>query len=185
MIQSGATMQSSRPLHISFTTANFSQAARMLTKSARQYELETRLYDPGHPVIAALRERYPAIMNAKRGAGYWLWKPFIILDAMNNVPDGTPILYTDVALTFVADPAPLLALAKDHPVCLFGFPAKRSQAVWTKRDCFVELDADAPEFWDLPQLWGGMQLYRAGLSHELSSGDFASDGQRNAPDGPA
>jgi len=101
-------------------------------------------------------------MSAKRGAGYWLWKPFIIRDTMNSVPDGTAVLYTDAALTFIADPAPLLALADEHPVCLFGTTVYGPQGIWTKRDCFIELDADTPEFWNLPQLWAGMQLYRAG-----------------------
>jgi hypothetical protein len=149
-------------VHVSFATADFSQAARLLRRGARRYGLETRLYDPDDPVIIGLHERYPAIMNARRGAGYWLWKPFIVLDAMKDLPDGTPLLYTDVALTFIADPAPLLALTAKHPVCLFGTPSGEPASVWTKRDCFVELGADTPGFWNLPQLWAGIHLYRAG-----------------------
>jgi len=151
-----------RPVHVSYATANFSQAARILRRSARRFGLDTRIYGPDGPVAAGLRARHPAVMSAKRGAGYWLWKPFIILDAMNTVPDGTAVLYTDIALSFIADPAPLLALAARNPICLFGRAVYGPQRIWTKRDCFVELDADTPEFWNLPQLWAGMQLYRAG-----------------------
>jgi len=157
----GATLL--RPVHISYATANLSQATRFLRRSARRYGLDTCIYGPESPVVADLRERYPAILSAKRGGGYWLWKPFILLDAMNAVPDGTPVLYTDIALTFIADPAPLLALTTQNPVCLFGTATYGPQKIWTKRDCFVELDADTPEFWNLQQLWAGMQLYRAGL----------------------
>jgi len=156
----GATLL--RPIHVSYATANLSQAARFLRRSAGRYGLDTHIYGPESPVVADLRQRYPAIMSAKRGAGYWLWKPFIILDAMSSVPDGTPVLYTDIALTFVADPSPLLALAEQHPVSLFGMSSGQPATAWTKRDCFIELDADTPEFWNLPQLWAGMQLYRAG-----------------------
>lgn len=149
-------------VHLSYATAGYRQAARYLVRSTRKYGLQTRLYGPTHPAVADLHRRYPAIMGARRGAGYWLWKPFITLDAMNSVPDGTAVFYTDVALTFIADPAPLLALADEHPVCLFRTPPQADTSVWTKRDCFVELDADTPEFWGLQQLTAGLQLYRAG-----------------------
>ncbi|TGR67577.1 hypothetical protein EN866_40605, partial [Mesorhizobium sp. M2D.F.Ca.ET.223.01.1.1] len=91
-------------------------------------------------------------MAQPRGAGYWLWKPFITLDMMDRVPDGTPVLYSDAALTFIADPAPMIALSRQHPVCLFRMSGPILQSVWTKRDCFVEMDADREEFWSLPQL---------------------------------
>ncbi len=152
----------SRALHVSYATAGFAQAARFLVRSARRFSLDTRLYGPADPVIHDLRRRYPAIMGSKRGAGYWLWKPFILLDAMKDVPDGTPVLYTDAALTFIADPAPLLALAGTHPVAMFGTSDGVLASTWTKRDCFIELQADTPEFWGLAQVWAGFQLYRAG-----------------------
>ncbi len=149
-------------VHLSYATANFSQAAKILRKSVRRFGLDSRLYTPEHPALADLRRQYPSIMAAPRGAGYWLWKPFIILDVLNSVPDGTAVLYTDVAMTFIADPTPLISLAKTHPVCLFKMSGPMLQGTWTKRDCFVEMGADTEEFWSLPQLLGGIQLYRAG-----------------------
>lgn len=113
-------------------------------------------------MLVSLRKKYPTIMAAPRGAGYWLWKPFIIMDALSNVPDGTPVLYTDASMTFVDDPAPLIALAEKHPVSLFKMSGPMLQATWTKRDTFVEMGADTDHFWTLPQLLGGIQLYRAG-----------------------
>jgi hypothetical protein len=35
------------------------------------------------------------IFEQKRGFGYWLWKPYIILKAMHNATDGDIIVYTD------------------------------------------------------------------------------------------
>lgn len=151
-----------RTVHLSYATANFSQATKLLLKSAGRFGLDSRLYTPEHPVLADLRQKHPSIMAASRGAGYWLWKPFIIMDMLNSVPDGTTVLYTDVAMTFIADPAPLTSLAKQHPVCLFKMSGPMLEGTWTKRDCFVEMGADTDEFWSLPQLLGGIQLYRAG-----------------------
>lgn len=155
-------MTSQVPVHVSYATANYSQAAKLLVKTARKFGLmDTRIYTPQHPAVRELARNHPTIMSAKRGAGYWLWKPFIVLDAMNSVPDGTPILYSDIAMTFIADPAPLVSLADRHPICLFTTEGQ-PQSTWTKRDCFVELGADTSEFWSLNQLWAGFQLYRTG-----------------------
>lgn len=151
-----------RAVHVSYATPNLSQAGKLLLKSARRFGLDSHLYAPDHPVLVELTQRYKSIMAAPRGAGYWLWKPFIILDMINRVPDGTPVLYSDAALTFIADPAPMIALSRQHSVCLFRMSGPMPQSAWTKRDCFVEMDADREEFWSLPQLWAGMQLYRAG-----------------------
>ncbi|QPC93437.1 hypothetical protein [Mesorhizobium sp. INR15] len=151
-----------RAVHVSFATPKFSQASKLLQKTARRFGLDSHLYTPVHPIVLDLAREYPSIMSAPRGAGYWLWKPFIILDMMDKVPDGTPILYTDAALTFIADPAPMIALTERHPVCLFVMTDIMRQGKWTKRDCFIEMDADTEEFWALPQLAAGVQLYRTG-----------------------
>lgn len=153
----------SSPVVLTYATPNFSQAKQMLVRSAARFGLEdVRIYGPEHDVVRSLSARHPEIMSLPRGAGYWLWKPFIIADALASVPDGTKVLYVDVAMTFIADPTPLLALADRSPLSLFKHVPSTEEAIWTKRDCFVELDADTPEFWELPLLCGGYQLYRAG-----------------------
>lgn len=40
-------------------------------------------------------------LNAERGAGYWLWKPAIILDAMLSVKDGDILIYSDAGVEFI------------------------------------------------------------------------------------
>lgn len=149
-------------VHLTYADNNFTQAAFLLKKSARRHGvLDSRVYAPSDAPLVEARRLHPEIMSSQRGAGYWLWKPFIILDVLRSVPDGTVVLYTDSAMTFIADPGKLLSLGQDHPVCLFHMIG-RLQGEWTKRDCFVEMGADAEEFWSLPQLMGGIQLYRAG-----------------------
>lgn len=38
-----------------------------------------------------------------RGGGYWLWKPYFILKAVQAANDGDYIVYTDAGIEFVAD----------------------------------------------------------------------------------
>jgi hypothetical protein len=135
----------------------------MLAKSARHFGInDIRMYGPEHTVIQKLHQDYPTIMSQPHGGGYWLWKPFIIADAMSDAPLGTPILYLDSAMTIVSDPRGLIDLTTQHPAALFKLVPDHPMSTWTKRDCFVELDADSEEYWSLPQVSAGFQLYRTG-----------------------
>ena len=82
-----------------------------------------------------------------RGFGYWLWKPQVIAQALEAVPDGTPVAYIDLGCHIVRDPgfewAPLIALAKSSATSVVCFqddsrdPALKSgslERAWTKRD---------------------------------------------------
>jgi hypothetical protein len=142
-------------------------AVRQLQETSARFGLRTFAYTPDHPVVADLRQRHPEIMSQKRGAGYWLWKPSIILDALKSCDDGTVVLYTDAAMHMVADPSPMLRLALSFPAMLFELiflvpkgPISFPMSAWTKRDCFVLLGADTPPFYRMQQLMGGIQIYR-------------------------
>lgn len=150
-------------VHVSYATDNFSQAARIIQKSAHRFGIsESRVYSPDDNVIRVLSSTHASIMTQRRGAGYWLWKPYLIGDILDNVPDGTVVIYTDVAMTFIADPAPLIRLVDCNPIALFHLVPNHRMSTWTKRDCFVQLDADFDRYWSLPQLTAAFQVYRAG-----------------------
>jgi hypothetical protein len=38
------------------------------------------------------------ILQQKIGAGYWLWKPYLILKTLQNIPDGAIVMYADSGL---------------------------------------------------------------------------------------
>ena len=160
--------------HITYATRPFRRSARELKVSARRYGLDTVIHSPRSRVVRALRKRHPEIMSAKVGAGYWLWKPALILDALHRANDGDVVLYTDAAATMISDPQPMLSLADTQPIVLFeqgrepGSSPTHPMRAWTKRDCFVLLNADGPPFWDSQALTATFQVYRAcGLSRRF------------------
>ncbi|MCM2436325.1 hypothetical protein [Agrobacterium rosae] len=174
-------------VHVSYATSNFSQAAQIIQKSARRFGIyDSRVYCPEDPVIRSLSTTHSKIMTQRRGAGYWLWKPYVIGDVLDNVADGTVVVYTDVAMTFVADPTPLLNLVAGNPIALFHLVPNHSMSTWTKRDCFVQLDADYEEYWRLPQLTAAFQVYRAGAESRafIKALQSASSGEVQLTDIP-
>lgn len=92
------------------------------------------------------------ILKEPLGAGYWIWKPFIILDAMSRLDDGDIVLYTDAGMKVLSSLSPLFEitkLSKDNRM-LFAeswFYGSHLHSQYTKRDCFVLMGLDAPQYW--------------------------------------
>jgi hypothetical protein len=150
-------------VHVAFGTDNFSQALSRLRRSAKRFGIrDIRIYTPDHPAVRRAAEEHPAIMGSRRGGGYWMWKPYILLDTMDAVEQGAIIIYSDAAQRYIADPSPLLELCNGKEIVLFHNNAGFLQRTFTKRDCFVLMQADAPEYWDALQLDASIQIYRAG-----------------------
>lgn len=153
--------------HITFGTPGYTTSVQQLQSTATEFGINTYAYTPRHPAVLELRRRSPDIMRQRHGGGYWLWKPTIILDALNHSEEGTVVMYTDSAMHMIADPRPMLRYALSYPIMIFehkfppeGGPAASLTCKWTKRDTFVLLEADTPRFWNIQQAMGGVQIYR-------------------------
>jgi len=149
---------------ITFATREFARSAAELAQSAARFGLAATIYTPASPEIAELVRAHPDIARSSRGAGYWLWKPWLLRHALANAPDGDVVLYADAGAVLVADPAPLVALTEARPMVVFGHRRIGAPGVmlrdWTKRDCFVLMDADREEFWNAQCCTATFQLYR-------------------------
>jgi len=92
--------------------------------------------------------------------GYWLWKPFIIKEILSRIDENDVLIYADAGVEVIAE----LDWLIDHcrttePIILFG-NARDANAVWTKRDAFVMMDCDTPEFWFGPHCDASFLLVR-------------------------
>jgi hypothetical protein len=151
-----------RVVHVSFGTDSFRQSLTRLCRSAKKFGLrDIRIYRRDHPAVRRAIEENPRIMGQRRGAGYWLWKPYVLLDTLNDVPKEAVVIYSDAGHRYIADPAPLIELAATRDIVLFHNNGRHLQRSWTKRDCFVLMHADLPEHWNALQLDASIQIYRA------------------------
>ena len=98
------------------------------------------------------------ILDAKRGGGYWAWKPFVILTAMNELEEGDILIYMDSGANFVKDITILAQLCKENKGILL-FDTSHKNEIWTKRDCFVEMKCDSNKYWKSNQAYGTYQVY--------------------------
>lgn len=79
------------------------------------------------------------ILTKERGAGYWLWKPYLIYSAMSYMSDGEVLIYSDAGVEFIA-PVQEIINRMDEDIFFFtnGFP----HVEWCKGDV---LKAITPE----------------------------------------
>ena len=104
-----------------------------------------------------------AIFSQKRGAGYWLWKPWIILDAMKKAPENAIIIYSDSGSVIRHSLSDFIERAHTHDIILcryedtvmYGTLQKRA-----KRDVFIRLGCDDQEYHHHPTLWAGFLVLR-------------------------
>lgn len=88
------------------------------------------------------------VLCQSRGSGYWAWKPYCILKALQE-EDADIVVYTD-SLSAITEPIDqLVDRALTHG--LAGYQLPDLQGHWTKADTFEHFDMNLPECYALPQ----------------------------------
>lgn len=107
-------------------------------------------------------KQYQAILSHKIGAGFWLWKPWIILHTLKTVPEGSYVIYCDSGLVLSDSVLPAIEKMKGKDVMLVrydplveGYPIEIA-----KRDIFVRLKCDDPVCWDGDHVWAAFLVLR-------------------------
>lgn len=99
-------------------------------------------------------EKNRTILDMHRGAGYWLWKPYVILKALEQIEDGSLLFYSDAGIIFLNAIDPLISVLNNtkYKILLFELEDFRQNYKWTKRDCFVLMNLDREPFIGYPQI---------------------------------
>jgi hypothetical protein len=90
-------------------------------------------------------EQNKAILSQERGNGLWLWKPYFILNVMNELSYCDWLVYLDSGALYIRDVHPLIQKLKDsnQDIMLFEIPLIESQ--WTKKEVFLSMNAYTEE----------------------------------------
>jgi hypothetical protein len=166
-ITSFGTPEYTLPMESLFASARHHGADRAQGWTRRQLE-ETGFY-----------RAHRHILDASRGAGYWAWKPFLILETLKNSAEGDLVLYSDAgrpeAPSIVDRP---LRTLTDWVVAHRGgalpgvyIPQWGPNRRWTKGECFRVMGCDTPAIRDHPQVQATFSVWR----RDDRSLDFVSE----------
>lgn len=146
-----------RNIFLSYASGSFIQARDELCQSALAVGFdEARARGPEH-LDPAFVEENQDILSQSRGAGYWLWKPQIILQELIKLDKGDVLVYSDAGRSsyyqFRNFPKKCIALTKKYGFLLGPTIGQHGpMSKWTKRDAFVLLDMDKSEIYSLPPI---------------------------------
>ena len=93
------------------------------------------------------RQAHRDILFRRKGSGYWLWKPHIILKTLvEDMSFGDVVMYEDAGSYLQKDAGPLLKLAKESPEGIVVFSLHLLEKYYTKGDTFLVMQMNNPEF---------------------------------------
>ena len=97
-------------------------------------------------------------LSLAEGAGYWLWKPRIILDALEHAAEGDLVIYADSGSDLRGPLNALVTVAEHRDGVLFwnDYP----NTLHVKRDAFVLTGTDSPRFHHARQLDAAFLVFR-------------------------
>jgi len=145
-------------VYINYSDLNYRDHQNFLI----DYVVKNKIFDNVHPYTREYLEttefykKNKTILDKDRLAGYALWKPFIIYEALKNVSDGDIVVYMDcgdhpkrgikgIILDYMDD--------ADQYLIEGNFTTVNKW--WTKRDCFYYMNCDEEKYWNSIQLEDG------------------------------
>lgn len=101
-----------------------------------------------------------SLLDEEIGGGWWVWKPYVILDAFSKVNENDYVIYCDCGDMISPNIKSYVenTLSKDEFCLLLLGNNKNSD--YTKRDCFILMDCDEEDYWNSNQLEAGVQVWK-------------------------
>ena len=119
---------------------------------------ETFVWDYQKLQESHIFQAYSHIMDMDHMLGFWLWKPYIILDALHQLQENDVVCYMDSDLALNSDPKQYINEALFDDVKLLGLPWINWK--FTTSICFNKMGMDNKEYWDINQMWGAAMFFR-------------------------
>lgn len=101
------------------------------------------------------------ILDRDRLSGYALWKPYIIIDALNRVEKDDVVVYMDCGdIPYPGIYECVKEYMKDHDQYFITGNHTTVHKWYTKRDCFYYMKCDEKKYWDAIQLEDGFMAFK-------------------------
>ena len=141
-----------KKVHISFANEKYYPSLDLLEKTSLEIGKVDQFikYTDSWLKTTEFWNKNSFILSRPRGAGYWMWKPFIILETFNELEEGDIVMYSDAGLKITDDVSILFEMThnRNKGKLLFRVPGGHLLKTWTKRDCFVLMDCDEEKYWN-------------------------------------
>jgi len=121
------------------TSAHYEEQRNLSIQLAKNMGVTNFLNYTQNDLKQSFKEEYAHILQHSRGSGYWVWKPYIILETMLNT-NAEIVIYCDSGSGTTETLQNIINKVRAYK--LVGFELVHLQSAWTKRDAFILTDTD-------------------------------------------
>lgn len=139
---------------ITYSSGNMDKAARLCRESMRNNGVD--FVDYGE-IDRDFKSLNTEIFNQDRGAGYWLWKPYIIYDLMLSMNDDDILVYSDAGIEWIGNVREIVN-RMDQDIFMFTNGWRHFE--WCKRDVMSAICPDKDEQNDVTQVQASVIFFR-------------------------
>ena len=86
---------------INYANESFQKAQKLNLETALQWGADKVIGYTPEDMDDEFREKNKEILSAKKGNGYYLWKPYFLNKAYQELKDGDYLIYTDAGSVYV------------------------------------------------------------------------------------
>lgn len=146
---------------INYSDENYVKQQKLNTKTAYKNGKFDKVieYSPKDLDFKFIKKNEQILAN-KKGGGYWLWKPYIILNTLNKINEGDFLFYCDSGSYYVSPIDNLIKVMEEKKKSIMLFENPLVEKQWTRRDTFIIMGCDDVKYTDTPQLVGGFILLK-------------------------
>lgn len=147
---------------INYADSSFKKAQKLNLETARQWGADRTIAYTPDDIDEAFREKNKNILSAKKGNGFYLWKPYFLNKAYKELKEGDYLIYTDAGSIYVNKIQHLIdCMEREHlDIMTFSLQNEMIERKYTKRDAFVLMGCDEPKYTDTPQSIGGYVILK-------------------------
>ena len=119
----------------------YKKAQRLCAYTGKKVAKFDAIFEFGpNDIDCNFRKDNEEILSYRRGNGLWLWKPYFILKALNDLQDGDILFYADSGVLFVRNFKKIFAQIESSEIWVTDLPLLEYQ--FTKNEVMTRMDAD-------------------------------------------
>lgn len=139
---------------LTFSKGNFSQSQNKLIEKLSLIGIDNIIKLSDTDLDESFKKEFEILLTQKRGYGYWIWKPYIILNELKKLKENEILLYmdsTDYPEKELFDFIIEHFKTNDYLLANRGY----NNGEWTKMDCFILMGCNEKKYHETVQLEAG------------------------------
>ena len=142
---------------INYADANFEKARKFNTKTAYSKGKADKVIEYSPSDLDEEFVKKNKILSNKRGAGLWLWKPYVILKTLKQINEGDYLFYCDAGAIYVNKIQYLIDCMEKYQQSVMVFELPLLSRQFTKKETFYLIGFDD---YEQNQILGGYILLK-------------------------